>query len=182
MTLDQVRAHRGVWPSRNVNSPIHPRNQPATCGACHAGPRTAFETSRHFQLLRENSKERGPTCSTCHGDVDGRLLSARAVASECNRCHGPRGRAPRADRALQIREHYEVLAVVRQDVKLADSLIKRVDDRERRARLRETYSLIEAPLSRAIAAGHQFIYDDMRDYLAIAQRGIQDLLALLVNR
>jgi hypothetical protein len=66
---------------------------------------------------------------------------------------------------LQVREQYEALTVVRQDVKLAESLIKRVDDRERRARLREAYSLIEAPLSRAIAAGHQFIYDDMRDYL-----------------
>ena len=181
-TFDQSRAHRGILGSRNLNSPVHPRNLPTTCGSCHPGPLDSFRASRHYELLRANAKDKGPTCSTCHGDVDGRLLSPKAVASECNRCHGPRGSAPRTDRATQARDQYEALNVVRQELKLADSLIKRVEDRDRRTRLREAHNAVQTPLTRAIAAGHRFVYQDMNDYLAVAQRLVQDLLGSLVNR
>jgi hypothetical protein len=180
-SLESLRAHQGVLFSQNVNSLTHRRNLPETCGACHAAPLASFKASRHYELLKTGN-DRGPTCSTCHSDVDGRLLSAKALASECDACHGPRERAPRPERARQVREQYESLSVVRQELKLADSIIKRIDDRGRRTKLREMFDLVQDPLNRAIAAGHQFVYEDMQDYLARAQQRVQTLLDSLVNR
>ena len=38
------------------------------------------------------------------------------------------------------------------------------------------------PLTRAIDAGHKFVYDDMKSHLTIAQQRIETLLASLANR
>jgi hypothetical protein len=180
-TFEPIVAHQGILASGNPRSPVHRRNLPATCGACHLGPLTAFEQSRHHQVLQAGTLP-APSCATCHDDVEGLLLSAKALASECNACHGPRGGAPRADRAREVREQYEALRIVRQDLKLADSLIKRVEDRERRTRLRQAYDAVQAPLARAIAAGHKFVYDEMKEYLSRSEQRVQELLTSLANR
>src|SRR3972149_108613 len=54
--------------------PLNPRNLPATCGTCHAGPYVAFQDSEHFLMLR-NGDRSAPTCVTCHGAAGTQLLS-----------------------------------------------------------------------------------------------------------
>jgi nitrate/TMAO reductase-like tetraheme cytochrome c subunit len=164
-----------------LKSPVNRRNLATTCGTCHTGPLIAFQKSKHYELLQSASSN-GPTCSTCHGEVDGRVLSAKALASECSDCHGPGERAPRSERARQVREQYEALAVVREQMKLAQSLIKRVDDKTRRASLTEAYQQAEVPLRRAVDAGHQFVYGDLREYLAVARTRVEALLSSMANR
>jgi len=155
-TFEGLPAHSGIIDPADLKSPVNRRNLPATCGTCHGDALTAFRGSRHYELLQSGSPS-GPTCSTCHGEVEGRVLSPKALASECNDCHGPGEQAPRAERAREVREQYETLTAVRQDMKLAQSLIKRVDDKKRRASLTEAYQQTEVPLRRAIDAGHQFV-------------------------
>lgn len=174
-------AHSDIVPASNAKSPVNRVNLPATCGACHTGPFVAFQDSRHYELLKSGDRN-GPTCSTCHGEVDGRVLSPKALASQCDKCHGPGDIAPRAARARQVREQYESLTVVREQMKLAQSLIKRVDDRKRRASLTESLEQAQVPLTRAVNAGHKFVYDDLREYLAVAQKRVEALLSTLANR
>ena len=179
--FEDLPAHAGILSPASAKSPVNRRNLPTTCGACHTGPFVAFQDSRHYELL-QSGNEKGPTCSTCHGEVGGRVLSPKALESQCNECHGPRELAPRAARARQVREQYEGLTVVREQMKLAQSLIKRVDDRKRRASLTEAYEQAQVPLTRAVHAGHKFVYDDLREYLAVAQERVEALLSTLANR
>lgn len=174
-------AHRGILSSSNPESKVNRRSLPATCGACHVGPFVAFQDSRHYQLLQNGSND-GPTCSTCHGDTDGRLLSPKALASQCNQCHGPKEDAPRAERARLVREQYEGLTAVREQMKLAASLIKRVDNKARRTELTQALEQAQVPLTRALNAGHKFVYDDLREYLGMAQKRVEALLSRLANR
>jgi len=174
-------AHRGILNSSNKASPVNRRNLPTTCGACHVGPFVAFQDSRHYQLL-QSGDEKGPSCSTCHGDTDGRLLSPKALASECNQCHGPGEQVPRAERARLVRDQYDGLTVVRAQMKLAQSLIRRVSDKGRRAEYDEALNQAQVPLTRAVNAGHKFVYDELREYLGVAQQRVEALLNRLANR
>lgn len=179
-TVEVFRAHREIIGPPNAKSPLHARNIPTTCGACHVGPFVAFQDSRHYELL-ESGDLRGPTCVTCHGDTDGRVLSARALESRCNSCHGPGEQEPRAGRARTVRELYQGLATVREHFKQASSLVRRVDDAARRTQLTNALQQAEVPLIRAVNAGHQFVYDDLQSYLAQAESRVQALLAQLTN-
>jgi hypothetical protein len=179
--FEPALAHRGIISPATATSPVNRRNLPRTCGACHVGPFVNFQDSRHYQLL-QSGNDKGPTCSTCHGEVDGRLLTPKALAAQCNECHGPKEIAPRAERARLVREQYEALSVVREQMKLAQALIKRVDDKKRRADLTAAFDQAQVPLTRAINAGHKFVYDDLKEYLGIAQTRAQALLTTLANR
>jgi hypothetical protein len=174
-------AHRGILNSGNAKSPVHRTNLPATCGGCHVGPFVAFQDSRHFELLKAKDAH-GPTCSTCHDAVAGRLLSPAALEKQCAHCHGPKEIAPRAERARNARAMYEGLNAVRQQLRLASAMIKRVDDRQRRAGLMDEYEQATVPLTRAINAGHKFVYDDLADSLSTAQTRVEKLMEHLVNR
>ena len=180
-TFERVLAHKGIVGSTNPESPLHRQNVPATCGKCHAGPFVAFQTSRHYELLRTGRYD-GPTCITCHGETAGRVLSAKALASQCARCHGPKEVAPRPGRVEATRELYESVGVVREQMKLAQKLIKQVNDKTRRAELTMAYQQAEVPLIRAVDAGHKFVYDDLRENLARAQDRVTALMARMVNR
>lgn len=174
-------AHTGMLRAANAKSPVNRRNLPTTCGGCHTGPFVAFQESRHYALLQAGDN-RGPSCSTCHGEVDGRVLSPKALASRCNRCHGPKEVVPRAERARQVREQYEGLTVVREQMKLAQSLIRRVDDQKQRAAFNNALEQAQLPLARAVNAGHRFVYDELREHLAVAQQRVEALLSTLANR
>ncbi len=180
-TVEPFVAHRGLLSPTNPKSPVHRGNLPATCGGCHVGPFVAFQDSRHYQLLRSGDR-RGPTCSTCHGEVDGRLLSAKALESRCNDCHGTGEVAPRAERAREVRQLYESLKVVREQLKLAESFVKRVTDTKRRQDLESALEQARVPMTRAINAGHRFVYDDLTESLAQAQTRAEALLSRLANR
>ena len=162
-------------------SRVSRRNLPLTCGQCHVAPSVAFEASRHYELLRSGGNK-GPTCSTCHGAVDGRVLSPRALASKCGECHGADEVAPRAGRVQAVRDQYEALTGVRAQLKQAESLIKRVADRKRKAELDAALDRAQAPLVRAVEAGHKFVYDDLKAQLAVAQQRADALLNTLANR
>jgi hypothetical protein len=177
-TFEALGAHAGVLDPSHAKSPVNRRNLPATCGACHIGPFVAFQDSRHYQLL-ETGMPNGPTCSTCHETVGARLLSPKALEGRCASCHGPEEVAPRAARARAARDTYEQLALVRAELKLADARIKQVADPARRAQLAEMSQQAQVPLSRAVNAGHRFVYDELREYVALAQKRVDALTQVM---
>ena len=177
-TFESLPAHAGMLGAENVKSPVNRRNLPTTCGKCHVGPFVAFQASRHYELL-ESGKENGPTCSTCHETVGGSLLKAKALESRCGSCHGIAEIAPRPGRPQMARQIYEQLAALRLDFKAAQGAIKKVRDPARRAALLDAYGQAEVPLIRAVNAGHQFVYDDLREYTAVAQKRVDALLLMI---
>ena len=177
-TFESLRAHATVLNPAHVKSPVHRRNLPTTCGTCHVGPFVAFQDSRHYQLL-EAGRADGPTCSTCHETAGARLLSPKALERRCAGCHGPDEVASRAGRARNARAVYEQLAGIRSALKLASQRIEKIADRTRRARLMDAHQQAEVPLLRAVNAGHRFVYDDLLDSAAVAQKRVDALLRLV---
>jgi hypothetical protein len=177
-TFEPLQAHTAVLDASHPKSPVNRRNLPATCGACHFGPFVAFQDSRHYQLLNEGNQD-GPTCSTCHETVSGRLLSPKGLESRCASCHAVNEVAPRAGRAQTARQIYERLATLRLDFKAAQNSIKKVADPARRAALFDAYGQAEVPLIRAVHAGHRFVYDDLLEYSALAQKRVDALLLMI---
>ena len=139
-----------------------------------------FQASRHHELLREGDR-RVPTCSTCHGSVDGRLLSPRGLERQCAECHGPDGVEPRPGRAADARLLLEGIANVRESLEAARRLIERVRDEDRRRTLEAAYLDAEVPVTEARRAGHRFVFDRLEERLATAQARTADLLSELVN-
>jgi hypothetical protein len=66
-------------------------------------------------------------------------------------------------------------------MKTVRSLVNRVSDKARRAQLDEAYQQAEVPLIEAVQAGHQFVYDDVKERLSVARQRIEALLAQLAN-
>jgi hypothetical protein len=60
-------------------------------------------------------------------------------------------------------------------LKLADARIKQVRDPARRTQLAEMSQQAQIPLSRALDAGHRFVYDELREYVALAQKRVDAL-------
>ena len=179
-TFESVIAHQGILNSTNPASPVNPRNLPATCGACHAGPYVGFQKSQHFALLKKGDT-RGPVCSTCHGAAGFQRPSARAIETQCRQCHGPSGIAPRPERAEAARTLYEALNESRDVMKSARSLVNRTRDKARRAQLDAAYQQAEVPLIQAVHAGHAFVYDDLKERLSLARQRIEALLGAIAN-
>jgi hypothetical protein len=174
-------AHQGVLSSGNPASPVHLANIAATCGGCHAGQLTAFQTSRHYQLL-EAGQRFAPTCMTCHGAVAARLPSTRVITGQCATCHGPEGVAP-------ISEHQELVRLMRERIQehryslaLVRMVIDRTDDADRRAMLTERYDEVEGPLTAAVAAWHAFAFDRAAAPLATAGALLDDMVRDLTPR
>lgn len=179
-TFESFQAHRGILNSTNPASPINRRNLPATCGTCHAGPFVAFQNSRHFALLREGNPD-VPVCATCHGPVGARRPSPKALEAECRQCHGPKGIASRPELAEAARTLYEGINESRDLLNAAKSLISHVNDKARRAELEGLYEQAQVPLTQAVQAGHEFVYNNLRDRLATARQRIEALLGQLAN-
>ena len=179
-TFEPFLAHRNILNSANPSSPVNRHNLPRTCGTCHAGPFVAFQKSQHFALL-EKGDSRVPVCSTCHGDAGYRRPSARALETECAQCHGPGRIVPRPERAEAARTLYSALHESRELMRTARSLVNRVGDKPRRAQLDYAYQQAEVPLIEAVQAGHQFVYDDLKERLSVARQRIEALLSQLAN-
>jgi hypothetical protein len=174
-TFEELPAHAGILMAGHAKSPVNRRNLPTTCGGCHIGPFVAFQDSRHYELL-ESDKPNGPTCSTCHETVGARLLSPKALEARCASCHGVDEIAPRAGRAQAARQAYERLAALRLDLKAAQGSIKKIADPARRAMLLDAYGQAEVPMIRAVNAGHRFVYDDLLESVAVAEKRVDALL------
>jgi hypothetical protein len=179
-TFESLLAHRNILNSTNPASPVNRRNLSATCGTCHAGPFVAFQKSQHFALL-EKGDNRAPVCSTCHGAAGYRRPSARALETQCAQCHGPNRIAPRPERAEAARTLYDAVHESRDLMKTVRSLVNRVNDKPRRTQLDEAYQQAEVPLIQAVQAGHEFVYDDLKERLTVARQRIEALLSQLAN-
>lgn len=179
-TFESLLAHREVLHSSNPASPVNRQNLPRTCGTCHAGPFVAFQDSQHFALL-EKGDRRVPVCTTCHGAAGFHRPSARNLETQCTQCHGPTGVAPRAERAEAARTLYEALHESRDSLKAARPMINRVTDKTRRAQLDDAYQQAEVPLIQAVQAGHQFVFDTLKERLSVARQRIEALFGELVN-
>jgi hypothetical protein len=177
-TFEPLQAHAGLLTAAHAKSPVNRRNLPATCGACHIGPFVAFHDSRHYQLL-ESGKAGGPSCSTCHETVGARLLSPKALEARCASCRGPEEVAPRAGRAREARDTYEQLAAIKAQLKLARARIQQVADPARRAVLADVLQQAEVPLTRAVNAGHRFVYGELVESAAVAQTRIEALMQMI---
>ena len=179
-TFDSLVAHRGVLNSGNPSSPVNPRNLPATCGRCHTSEFQAFRRSRHFDLLQQGDLH-VPVCSTCHGAAGYRRPSPRALESTCAGCHAPTGSGPSSEYAAAARTLYQALNTSREALRGARRLIDRVDDQPRRTALDEAYQQADVALVQAAQAGHQFVYDALRERLQVARGRIDALLNRLVQ-
>lgn len=178
-TFERWQAHQGILSSANPSSPTHYQNLPRTCGKCHVAVFESFEQSRHWQLLQDGD-ERVPSCSTCHSDAGGFLLSSRGLERTCSRCHGENRRAPRPGFATLAADSHDRVVEVRELLETADRLIRRIkDDQARRSwqiRLRDA----EVPLGNAIDSAHRFTFEDFDQRIVVARQLAETLLDDLV--
>jgi hypothetical protein len=179
-TFEQFLAHRGILHSTVSSSPVNPLNLPATCGSCHAGPYVAFQDSWHFRMQRAGDA-RAPTCSTCHGEVLAYRLSPKELGKQCAACHGPKGIAPRPDRAEDARLLLEDISGARRQLADARALIRKTVEKSRRAALEEAARQAEVPLAEATQNIHRFVFDAARDRLDVARYRIGMLVGNLTS-
>jgi hypothetical protein len=66
-------------------------------------------------------------------------------------------------------------------LKEATSLIQRVKDPARRARLEQAARQVDVPLTQATQAGHAFVYDDLEARLSTARQRLAALFEELAN-
>lgn len=83
--VETGNAHAGVINPANAASPLFYRQQPETCGRCHAENAEQFLGSQHYAALLDESN--APTCTTCHGSMSRRPYSRDIVAGACEVCH-----------------------------------------------------------------------------------------------
>lgn len=177
---ESALAHRGILHSSNPSSPIFRANLPQTCGVCHSGLFVAFQKSRHFALLQRGNRE-VPTCITCHDEVGAHVLSPKSLESQCVRCHGAGKTAPHLEFPARGRLMLQGIAEARALLKEARSMVKRVKDPARRAKLEQMAQQADVPLIEATNAGHAFVFDDLEERLATAKKRIAALFEALVG-
>jgi hypothetical protein len=76
---------------------------------------------------------------------------------------------------------YEALHESRDQLKSARVLINSVGDKARRAQLDAAYQQTQVPIVQAVQAGHQFVYDDLKERLSTARQRLDALLGQLAN-
>lgn len=179
-TFESFLAHRGMLSRRNPASPVHRANLPKTCGACHPAAFSAFQKSRHYELLREGNLE-VPTCATCHGNAGATLLSPKALAAECAGCHGMGKVAPHTDRPAEGRMRLSDVRDLRASLEEARGLIRRVRDDERRARLELELRDAQKTLQEAVLSAHMFVFAPMEERLTMARQRMDLLMEQLAN-
>jgi cytochrome c553 len=162
----------------NPMSPVNIRNVPGTCGACHDGPLAAFQTSRHFTLLREGDA-RVPACTTCHGAVGSRRPSSVELEARCAECHGVAGIAPALDGMPAIRGLYATLDTARDLLRFAKPTIDSVRDKARHDQLAGAHARVEVLMIETVAATHRFDYDALDARRALLTRQVEALYALI---
>jgi hypothetical protein len=179
-TFEPLPAHRGILHWTNPASPVHRVNLPRTCGVCHAGPFVAFQKSRHYALLQGNNPV-VPTCTTCHGSAGENRPSPASLQRECASCHRPGRPDEHPEHPALGRKMLEGVRDSRAMLKEATSLIQRVKDPARRARLEQAARQVDVPLTQATQAGHAFVYDDLEARLSTARQRLAALFEELAN-
>ncbi|MBI4455663.1 MAG: hypothetical protein HY644_07170 [Acidobacteria bacterium] len=179
-TFELLQAHAGMLSMRNPASPISRRNLPSTCGACHTGPFVEFQKSKHFEFLREGSTE-APSCSTCHTGIGTRLLSPKALESQCAGCHATGKIAPRPEYPTHARLLLAQVRELRALLNEAKPVIGRIRNTEQRKSFEETYRQAEVPLIEAVHSGHSFVFDKLEERLGTSRQRTEALLDQISN-
>ncbi|HQZ39828.1 MAG: hypothetical protein IT180_07375 [Acidobacteria bacterium] len=179
-TFEKFQAHRDILPARSPASPVNRVNLPKTCGTCHTGPFVSFQKSAHYKLLLSGD-DRGPTCSTCHGEVGAHLLSPASLENQCNACHGPGRPQARPGRAEDARLLMAEVRSARTRLNEAQSIIRRIRDKAVRAKFEEAWRQAEVPVIEARNAGHEFVFDNLKERLDRATQRTEALMDALAN-
>jgi hypothetical protein len=179
-TVESFLAHQSIVRGRGLDNPVNRRNLPATCGKCHSGPYTEFQTSTHYLLLR-NGDPAAPSCSTCHGEVAAYLLSPKGLEGECNGCHGRGKKQERVEYAANARILLQGTRDTRTLLDGARRLITRVKDKTLRESLQYDYEQALVPLQEAAHAGHSFVFDKKDERLGVAMARAEALSVRLAN-
>ena len=119
------RAHQGLRPSRDSQSPLYFTKIPATCGRCHTQEFAYFRESVHYQRLQETG--RGPNCVTCHGAMAVAILSPQELAATCTACHNER-LGIRPDEPLKARFLLTLIRQAEEQLQLIRKLIAAKQD------------------------------------------------------
>lgn len=106
---DQAAAHQGVLPVSDPNSRLYFRNQPRTCGRCHADKLEQFRFSKHYRALQTNRA--APTCTTCHPAMSSRPSYKQIVLNACRHCHAVGNAAGLPDVSNQAERAFHQLNV-----------------------------------------------------------------------
>ena len=78
-------AHVGVLGVSDPKSRVFYRNQPETCGKCHAPVVSQFTRSAHYKALHGDVA--APDCSTCHRAMNRKPYFHDIVENACRSCH-----------------------------------------------------------------------------------------------
>jgi hypothetical protein len=97
-TCADCHGSNGIRKAKDPESPVFPKNVPATCAKCHAdadlmkkhglkstAPKDYGE-SVHAQLLEKGDLS-APTCITCHGNHGATPPGVRDIIRVCGKCH-----------------------------------------------------------------------------------------------
>lgn len=179
-TFEPFQAHQGILHFSNPASPVARANLPATCGKCHSGPFVAFQKSQHYELVRAGNRE-APTCVTCHDETAAYLLSPKQLEGRCASCHGAGKVAPKTDFASEGRLMLEGIRDARALLKEANSFIRRISNKGRRAEMEAAAQQAAVPLVEATNAGHAFVFDGLQERLTVARQRIAALFERLAN-
>jgi len=114
-------AHKGVSRSSESNSSVFYRNVPETCGKCHTDELNQFKESMHYQKLK--ALKQAPTCDTCHGPHEFKVLNSTEFENLCSSCHNTEMKiAPDIpEKAVKAIENAEYLKT---EIRKAESAIK----------------------------------------------------------
>lgn len=179
-SFEPFLAHRGMLHRGHPASPVGRIALPVTCGRCHGGPFTAFQKSRHYELVRSGDRD-APTCATCHGETAAVRLSPRQLEARCASCHGAGRVAPHVDFPAEGRLMLEGIRDARAELKEAAAVIRRINDAPRRAALEAEAARAAVPLAEATSAGHAFVFERLQERLALARERIAALYERLAN-
>jgi len=114
-------AHIGVSRSSESNSSVFYRNVPETCGNCHTKELNQFKESMHYQKLK--ALKQAPTCDTCHGPHEFKVLNSTEFEDLCSSCHNTEMKiAPDIpEKAVKAIENTQLL---KNEINKAESAIK----------------------------------------------------------
>jgi len=82
---DVQAAHHDIAPLMDTKSTLYYKNQPATCGTCHADKASEFKQSKHYEALMADSI--APTCTTCHRAMNRKPYYRDILLYGCRTCH-----------------------------------------------------------------------------------------------
>jgi len=98
-TCADCHGAHGIRKVKDPESPVFPKNVPATCARCHAEPdlmskhglkstqAKEYGDSVHAKLLLEKGDLSAPTCVTCHGNHGATPPGVRDIIHVCGKCH-----------------------------------------------------------------------------------------------